>query len=117
MDHKVDQIGHQRSVGPGVCLLLLHLVLWDTRSSTFFFTLAKVDVLAKDPTVPDEVGAELDTVQVVGVGALVVEPHLLQLLPILAWSGWQSDCCEEENDEFVVDDNGDDEEESDDDDG
>ena len=33
---------------------------------------------------PDKVGTELDAVQVVRL-ALVVEPHLLQLLPILSW--------------------------------
>ena len=65
----------------------------------------------EDPTVPDEVGAEHDAVQVVGVGALLVEHHLLQLLPILPWSGLQSDCWEENSDhdvviKLVVDDNG-----------
>ena len=65
----------------------------------------------EDPTVPDEVGTELDAVQVVGVGALLVEHHLLQLLPILPWSRLQSDCWEENSDhdvviKLVVDDNG-----------
>ena len=68
----------------------------------------------EDPTVPDEVGAEHDAVQVVGVGALLVEHHLLQLLPILPWSGLQSDFWEENSDhddplhvviKLVVDDN------------
>ena len=40
----------------------------------------------KVPTLPDEVGAELDAGQVVRLAALLVEHHLLQLSPILAWS-------------------------------
>ena len=40
----------------------------------------------KDLTVPDEVGAELDAVQVVRL-TLIVEPHLLQVLAILPWQG------------------------------
>ena len=40
---------------------------------------------------PDEVGAKLDAVQVVGLVQtgvhLVVEPHLLKLLPISTWAG------------------------------
>ena len=55
---------------------------------------------------PDEVGAELDAVQVVGVLALVVEHHLLQLVPVLS--------CLTDDQDAVVD--GDDDEQGDDDD-
>ena len=60
-----------------------------------FFTFVKLLVVEKvtgPPTVPDEVSAELDAVQVVGLVQtgvhLVIEPHLLKLLPISTWAGW-----------------------------
>ena len=39
---------------------------------------------------PDEVGAELDAVQVVRL-TLIVESHLLQILAILPWQGMTLD--------------------------
>ena len=41
---------------------------------------------------PDEVGAELDAVQVVRL-TLVVEPHLLQILTILPWHNFPKQKC------------------------
>ena len=51
-----------------------------------------VGKVTRAPTVPDEVGAKLDAVQVVGLVQtgvhLVVEPHLLKLPPVSTWAGW-----------------------------
>ena len=45
--------------------------------------------VTRAPTLPDEVGAKLETVQVVGLVQtgvhVVVEPHLLKLLPVSTW--------------------------------
>ena len=50
---------------------------------------------------PDEIGAELDAVQVVRL-ALVVEPHLLKLRPVIPWidglAGLEEESAQENED-------------------